>query len=141
MEKKKYVSPLYSIYNFTSQSFIAGSSQSFDEDSEEFQGLLDDCLQLAGQVTNEQLKTYLLAQTNHTACFKGWTVNESDEKSCFDTRFSDAVGVTIKYDEANSKFIMTFNSCTGWVTDPVGNAGNTGNQGGNSSDNWWDKFN
>lgn len=102
---------------------MTGSGIVFDDNSEEFQGLLDDCLQIRGQITNDQLKTYLLSQTNYTACFKGWTENESGNVSCFDNRFSDNVGVTIKYDETNAKFILTFSKCTNWVTDITGSSG------------------
>lgn len=130
MEKRNYLKPITELNEIMNPSFMAGSSIVFDDDSQEFQGLLDDCLQLAGDVTNDQLKTYLLTQTNNTACFKGWTESESGALSCTDTRFSDNVGVTIKYDETNGKFILTFSGCSGWVTDPAGNAGNHGGGSG-----------
>lgn len=123
MEKKSYLKPeIYKNEFESSASFLATFGIIYEEDSEVFQGLLDDCLQIRGEITNDQLKTYLLSQTDHTACFKGWAENESGNISCSDGRFSDNVGVTIKYDETNAKFILTFSGCTDWVTDITGSS-------------------
>ena len=119
MEKKCYQKPITELNYINNSSFIAASELVFEEETpevNELMGLLDDCLQIQGQITNEQVKTYLLSRPGHTACFKGWLKDESGKKSCDDTRFQNNVGVTLTYDETNTRFILNFSGCRNQVT-------------------------
>lgn len=116
MKKKDYLKPTSTCFEYKTNSVIAASKIIYEEDSEEFAGLLDDCLRIAGNVSNEELKNYLLTKMNYTECFEGWTEDEDGNKSCNDSRFQDNIGVTIQYDNVNKKFILTFNSCTNPTT-------------------------
>ena len=137
MEKRNYVKPETELHRINSVSFIAASvSQDiFEEentgDMTEFNGLLDDCLQIKGSVTNADVRTYLLTQTNNTACFKGWLVDENDNPSCNDSRFQAGTGVTIQYDQTNTRFIVTFNGCTNQITNLDGSSSGGGRPGKN----------
>ena len=123
MEKRNYVKPKFLCYDLKTTSIIAGSKTETYTGTQ-FQGILDECLQLRGSVTNAQVITMINSYgTNGKLCMHSfWDPDDqNDPEECKDENFTKGNNVEVSYNSTTQLFTVYFSStCSKPITDTDG---------------------